>query len=396
MVKDNGIDDGKDRSCSTTVKAGSDDQQLTAVDETPKQPDLLKSFDDWSNLSFSHLDFTIVSGGNVRTGTRTRPHDGRGVASIHQRSDGAARQARPERSGHRQAWRRPDLQREGHEHWAGTGGVQRHSRRRIPTAPSSRRILTSSAPDSELTRSRSFAIPANACPGDFTSASASMTFKDFAGQSLTAAATTPLQILDVAPPTVDVSLSPNVLWPPDHKFVDVTATITSRDNCDSNSDGDAGVDHQQRARGQEGPGHSRRCLRNRRSLVLLARRARHGARSHGTDLHRHLPNRRPIRERDPQERHGNSANEQQRQIGRCCWAAAASVALSSGRATDFHHDSSAECKPTGRPTAPVRRKISRATNGISLSTPARPVQSIARYCPGSILSTAPNVSSVSA
>ena len=63
MVKENGIDDGKNRFCSSTVKAGSDDQQVTAVGDTPKQPDLLKSFDDWGHLSFSLIDFSIVSDG---------------------------------------------------------------------------------------------------------------------------------------------------------------------------------------------------------------------------------------------------------------------------------------------------------------------------------------------
>ena len=29
-----------------------------------------------------------------------------------------------------------------------------------------------------------------------------------------------------------MALSPNLLWPPDHKFVEITATITSTDNCD--------------------------------------------------------------------------------------------------------------------------------------------------------------------
>ena len=87
---------------------------------------------------------------------------------------------------------------------------------------------------SESTELRSFAVPLNACPGDFTGAGASMSFKDFPGQDLTAAVTTPLEILDVAAPVFDVSLSPTILWPPNHKFVDVTATITFTDNCDPN------------------------------------------------------------------------------------------------------------------------------------------------------------------
>ena len=61
-----------------------------------------------------------------------------------------------------------------------------------------------------------------------------LTFKNVAGDVLTASAASPLQILDVQGPAVNVSVTPNVLWPPNHKFVDVTATITATDNCDPN------------------------------------------------------------------------------------------------------------------------------------------------------------------
>jgi hypothetical protein len=49
---------------------------------------------------------------------------------------------------------------------------------------------------------------------------------------LSASDATPLQILDVAPPTVRVAVSPAVLWPPNHKFQDIAATVTATDNCD--------------------------------------------------------------------------------------------------------------------------------------------------------------------
>jgi hypothetical protein len=38
--------------------------------------------------------------------------------------------------------------------------------------------------------------------------------------------------VDTAPPTVDVAVSPDVLWPPNHKYVDVCATVTTSDDCD--------------------------------------------------------------------------------------------------------------------------------------------------------------------
>ena len=40
-------------------------------------------------------------------------------------------------------------------------------------------------------------------------------------------------VIDNTPPTIDVSVSPDTLWPPNHKMVLVTPTITVADNCDS-------------------------------------------------------------------------------------------------------------------------------------------------------------------
>jgi hypothetical protein len=39
---------------------------------------------------------------------------------------------------------------------------------------------------------------------------------------------------DVTPPKLTVNLSPSVLWPPDHKLIPVTATITAVDDFDPN------------------------------------------------------------------------------------------------------------------------------------------------------------------
>jgi uncharacterized repeat protein (TIGR01451 family) len=85
-----------------------------------------------------------------------------------------------------------------------------------------------------VTRTSNFTVPLTACPGDFPSASAAVTFKDFVSNQLTASDVAPLQILDVAPPTLTVAVSPTTLWPPNHKFQNITATITVSDNCDPN------------------------------------------------------------------------------------------------------------------------------------------------------------------
>jgi len=41
-------------------------------------------------------------------------------------------------------------------------------------------------------------------------------------------------VVDVTPPTIELSVTPNVLWPPNHKMIQVFPTITATDNCDPN------------------------------------------------------------------------------------------------------------------------------------------------------------------
>ncbi len=44
-----------------------------------------------------------------------------------------------------------------------------------------------------------------------------------------------LRVCEYVPPTLEeVSVSPNMLWPPNHKYVDVTATVLASDNFDLN------------------------------------------------------------------------------------------------------------------------------------------------------------------
>jgi uncharacterized repeat protein (TIGR01451 family) len=83
------------------------------------------------------------------------------------------------------------------------------------------------------THNSSFTVPADSCPGDFSEASASVAFKDIVGREFTASGSAPLEILDIVAPTLTVSVSPTTLWPPNHKFQPVTATISVTDNCDA-------------------------------------------------------------------------------------------------------------------------------------------------------------------
>lgn len=59
-----------------------------------------------------------------------------------------------------------------------------------------------------------------------------LTVSDPAG--LTSTATTRVTVGDSAPPALQVTLSPNVLWPPNHELIPITATVAASDTCDAN------------------------------------------------------------------------------------------------------------------------------------------------------------------
>ena len=40
-------------------------------------------------------------------------------------------------------------------------------------------------------------------------------------------------IIDDIAPDIEVSATPDILWPPNHKMVHVTTTVTATDNCDT-------------------------------------------------------------------------------------------------------------------------------------------------------------------
>jgi cysteine-rich repeat protein len=41
----------------------------------------------------------------------------------------------------------------------------------------------------------------------------------------------PVTVVDEAPPTISVDVSPDMLWPPNHRMVDIAATVTAADTC---------------------------------------------------------------------------------------------------------------------------------------------------------------------
>lgn len=53
-------------------------------------------------------------------------------------------------------------------------------------------------------------------------------------EGLTSTATTHVTVRDTMAPTLSVSLSPSNLWPPNHKLVEIVATVVVSDTCDAN------------------------------------------------------------------------------------------------------------------------------------------------------------------
>jgi endo-1,4-beta-xylanase len=41
-------------------------------------------------------------------------------------------------------------------------------------------------------------------------------------------------VVDTTPPSLTLSLSPTTLWPPNHKFATINATVSATDICDPN------------------------------------------------------------------------------------------------------------------------------------------------------------------
>ena len=229
----NSLNDGKNRVCNSAVPDGTDDQQVTAAGSTPGQPNPLKSFNDWDSLNLNLIDVPDGEGDDSAAEQEPDPEtleESRSYLSEMTAPAIAVDQTGPS-SG------KP-------------GDVLTYTTKVKNTGkgPAVSSVLKETRPDgtvqttevgiitagSEQTRSVNFTVPADACPGDFTGAAASLAFKDFAGQTFTVSDTTPLRILDVAAPSVDLTLAPSALWPPNHKFVVVNATITVKDNCDPN------------------------------------------------------------------------------------------------------------------------------------------------------------------
>jgi hypothetical protein len=225
------INDGPDRVCNTAVAAGSDDVQKTSVGSTPSQDDVLRSFDDWGNVTLSFFEFTPLSGSGAgeeleadpRTLEASRQHLNRMTApGVVLDLTGPSTAVPGDTLSYSTVL-------------ANSGKGPALSARIAEVAPDGATRLTDAGivtARRSLQQAWTYTVPATACPGDLTGASASVTFASFAGDNLTAADAVPLQIRDVSAPTFTLSVSPSSLWPPNHTLREVTATIDVTDNCD--------------------------------------------------------------------------------------------------------------------------------------------------------------------
>jgi hypothetical protein len=83
----------------------------------------------------------------------------------------------------------------------------------------------------ENTRDQDFSIAANACPETLT-ANADLIYRDFADVIYEMDTSADVEVLDVTPPELTVSLSKESMWPPNHTMHDISAAIVVTDECD--------------------------------------------------------------------------------------------------------------------------------------------------------------------
>jgi uncharacterized repeat protein (TIGR01451 family) len=229
---ENGINDGPDRQCDTT-RSG-DDTQKTAVGGTPTQPPTLRSFDDWGSIDEGLIGYT--KGFGTGSADLDEEPDAERLEQSRRHLDDTSRPAVTlDMTGPASARPRDVL----------SYSVTVTNTGRGPAVSS---VLTETVPDGtarvtdvgslvvggQVAQSLTYTVPDNACPGELTGASAVLAFKTFSGDVLNATDTVPLQILDVAAPSVALSVSPSVLWSPNHTLREVTATLAVSDNCDPN------------------------------------------------------------------------------------------------------------------------------------------------------------------
>lgn len=73
----------------------------------------------------------------------------------------------------------------------------------------------------------------NNAPGFFPLGATPVTFTAVDADGNDASCIATVNVVDTTPPEIDVSVSPDMLWPPNHKLVDIDATVNVTDICDA-------------------------------------------------------------------------------------------------------------------------------------------------------------------
>ncbi len=228
------IVDGFDRVCNSSTATGSDDVQVTAVGNTPAQDQVLHSSDDWQNLQYNFRSnpaaFGDVGGGvedepDSETLRRARENLSGVVAPVIKIDNQGPATILP---GQTVTWTVVAKN---------TGFGPALDTHFFDTPPGASQqsfdLDTLVVGASGAPRTFEYAVPASACPQDLVNI-ADATYRDMAGKHLETTASATTRVLDIVPPTLTLSISPTSLWPPDHRLVPITATITVTDNCDPN------------------------------------------------------------------------------------------------------------------------------------------------------------------
>jgi hypothetical protein len=72
----------------------------------------------------------------------------------------------------------------------------------------------------------------NDAPSAFPLGDTTVTWTAIDASGNVATAEQTVTVVDTTAPTLTVSVSPSLLWPPDHKLVDIAVTVDAADNCD--------------------------------------------------------------------------------------------------------------------------------------------------------------------
>jgi hypothetical protein len=105
----------------------------------------------------------------------------------------------------------------------------------VPTDPGMCSAVTASIDDGSDSPDGDTFVLSQAPPGPYPEGTTAVTLTITEQSGLTASCVGNVTVQDTAPPSIaSVTMTPSVLWPPNHKFVPVSAAVAVTDICDTN------------------------------------------------------------------------------------------------------------------------------------------------------------------